>query len=332
MKMTIRWTVLALTLVLVSVSTSKVWAGTNADPSSCDTLACAESRVPQWWITADALFLERTQHNNQVFVIDENNGQAPVLTGNNLDFGTVAGPRFAMGREWESGTITELVYFGLHDWTSAAQARGNNNLSLPGDLGLASFDFFAADRMDIAYGSRIQNVEFNAWMPVERIQWMAGFRYFSVAEDLTISSFDQDTYLSDYQIHTNNQLFGGQLGVRRRWTKDWLSFAPEAKFGLLGNANNQQNLVRDLGNTRVLRDESISSSILSSLSELRLVGDAAMTDHFKITFGYNLLWLTGIAQAPYQFDSTYTATSGQFVDDNHSIFYHGANVGLTWVR
>jgi hypothetical protein len=113
---------------------------------------------------------------------------------------------------------------------------------------------------------------------------------------------------------------------------DWLGFAPEAKFGLLGNANNQHSLIRDLENSKVLRDETVSSSILSSLTELRLVGDASVTKNFKVTFGYNLLWLTGVAQAPYQFDSSYTSSSSQFVDDNHSIFYHGANIGLTWVR
>jgi hypothetical protein len=97
-----------------------------------------------------------------------------------------------------------------------------------------------------------------------------------------------------------------------------------------GDANNQHSLVRDLHNSKILRDVQASLSILSSLSELRLVGDAALTDNLKLTFGYNLIWLTGIAQAPYQLDFTYTDASSRFVDDNHSIFYHGANAGLTW--
>jgi hypothetical protein len=329
MKLKIRWTLLAFSLLVGATSAR---ADTSCEASVCDGIPSASACPPKWWISADALFLHRSQNSNSTFVIDEDNALAPVLTGNDLDFGTAAGPRLALGRQWDSGITTELVYFGMHDWTSTAQATGNNNLSLPGDLGLATFDFFAADQMDVSYGSRIQNVEANAWVPSGNVEWMAGFRHFSVIEDFKIASFDVDTYLSDYQIHTNNQLYGGQLGLRRRWTKDWLSFAPEAKFGLLGNANNQHSMIRDLDNTLALRDERVSSSILSSLSELRLIGDAALTSNFKVTFGYNLLWLTGVAQAPYQLDTTFTATSSQFVDDNHSIFYHGANIGLSWER
>jgi hypothetical protein len=329
MKMTVRWTALALFLFC---GVASVKAETPCEATDCDTLSSGTGCTPNWWFSADALFLHRTQNYSQTLVIDENNAQAAVLTGNNLDFGTAAGPRFAMGRQWDSGITTELVYFGMHDWSSTAQALGNNNLSLPGDLGLATFDFFAADRMDVSYGSRLQNLEANLWAPLGGVEWLAGFRHFSVIEDFKIASFDADTYLSDYQIQTNNQLYGGQVGVRKRWTMDWLGFAPEAKFGLLGNANNQHSLIRDLENSKVLRDETVSSSILSSLTELRLVGDASVTKNFKVTFGYNLLWLTGVAQAPYQFDSSYTSSSSQFVDDNHSIFYHGANVGLTWVR
>jgi hypothetical protein len=329
MKMTIGWAGLAVS-ALVSVASVK--ADTACEGAVCDSISCAAKGTPSWWISADALFLNRSQNFSQVLVVDENNAQSPVLTGNDLDFGTSAGPRFAIGRQWESGVTTELVYFGMHDWTSTARAEGNNNLSIPGDLGLATFDFFAADRMDVTYGSRIQNVEANLWAPQAGMEWLIGFRHFSVIEDFTIASFDSDTFQSDYQIHTNNQLFGGQLGVRKRWTKDWLGFAPEVKFGLLGNANNQQTLIRDSGNAIVLRDESISSSILSSLTEIRLNGDAALTENFQVSFGYNFLWLTGVAQAPYQFDTTFTSSSSQFVDDNHSIFFHGANVGLTWLR
>ena len=305
---------------------------TRCDTFLCDDLQCSKSSSPTWWLSADALFLHRTQNYNQPIVLEEgNNSLMPVLTGDNLRFGTAAGPRFATGWTWSSGRTAELVYFGLNDWSSTARVTGNNNLSIPGDLGLATFDFFAADAMEVRYGSRIQNVEANLWNPNAGWDWLVGFRHFSVIEDFKISSFDADTYLSDYQIQTNNQLYGGQLGLRRRWTWDCFSFAPEAKFGLLGNANNQHTLIRDLENSKALRDVQVYSSILSSLSELRLVGDANLTKNLKLTFGYSLLWVTGVAQAPYQLDYTYSSNSSHFVDDNHSIFFQGANVGLNWL-
>lgn len=335
MKMTIRFSVVAFfAFCLTSMGFAQTgyaqaeYTDGYCDVPVCDELAGTKSCLPTWWLSADALFLDRTQHNNQPIVLDEDNNLAPVLTGSNLAFGIAAGPRLATGLTWNSGHTAELVYFGLNNWSTTAVATGNNNLSIPGDLGLATFDFFAADRMDVTYGSTIQNVEANLWTPFGAYEWLTGFRHFSVLEDFTIASFDTDTYQSDYQIHTNNQLYGGQLGVRRRWNWDWFSLAPEAKFGLFGNANNQHSLVRDLDNSIVLRDAQASSSTVSSLSELRLIGDTAITKNLKFTFGYNLIWLTGIAQAPYQTDFTYTATSSQFVDDSHSIFLHGANAGL----
>jgi hypothetical protein len=312
--------------------TGRALAQGDCDTLTCDSLISSASCGPRWTASADALFLHRTQRFVQPLVVDENAGSAPVLTGNDLDFGTRVGPRVALGRNLDSGRTAELVYFGLHDWSANAQAKGNNNLSLPGDLGLASFDFFAADRMDVAYGSRIHNAEANLWSPLGNLQWMTGFRYFSVQEDFKISSFDSDTYLSDYRIDTNNQMYGGQVGLRQMWAFGWLNIAPEVKFGLLQNANNQHSVVRDLGNTNVLRDERVSASILSSLSEIRLVGGAALTRNIQVTTGYNMLWLTGVAQAPYQFDTSDTSTSSRFVDDNRSIFFHGLSLGLVLSR
>jgi hypothetical protein len=323
-----------LTALLLGLLHATVIAGYGSFPcaSSCDAVSCDEQSAGSWWASTDALFLQRTQRFVEPMVVDENAGLAPVLTGRDLDFGTEVGPRMALGRQWVSGRAGELVYFGLHDWTANARVDGNNNLSLPGDLGLATFDFFAADRMDVSYGSRIHNAEANLWNPVGDVQLLTGFRYFSIQEDFGISSFDSDTYLSDYRIDTNNQMYGGQVGLRKSWLFGRLSVAPELKFGLLQNWNNQHSVVRDLGNTNVLRDERVSASMLSSLSEIRLVSGIALTQNISVTTGYNMLWLTGVAQAPYQIDTSYTATSSRFVDDNHSIFFHGMNIGLVISR
>lgn len=325
----------ALTIVFLLLGHSA-----NAQPDlsivGCDELACdgfVEENMGSttWWVSADAQFLRRSQNNHSIIVIDENNSQAPVLTGNDLAFGVATGPRIAMGWAKDANYVAELVYFGMNDWATRESRVGNNNLSIPGDLGLATFDFFAADRMDVSYGSRIHNVEANVWSPIANAEWLVGFRHFSVNEQLQIASFDSDTFNSDYQIHADNHLFGGQVGVRKRWTQERLSFAPEAKFGIFGNSNDQHSLVRDLDNTTVLRDVREDSSTLSSLTELRLVGNAAITGNLHATFGYNLIWVTGLAQAPNQLDFSFTSSSSRFVDDSHSVFYHGAIVGLNWI-
>jgi hypothetical protein len=278
------------------------------------------------------LFLNRSQNYSGVLVVDDTNQSAPVLTGRDLDFLPVAGPRFALGTCFGQGLQAELVYFGLHDWTAQSSVTGNNNLSLPGDIATATQDFFAADAMNVNYGSRLQNVEANLWLPVAGFAWMTGFRHFSLIEDLTISSFDSDTFQSSYVIDTNNQLFGGQLGVRKSWSYQALTFRPELKFGVLSNSDNQRSILRDLDNTITLRSTAESSRNLSTLSEIRLASDFKISERFRVDFGYQFLWVTGLALAPNQLDFTDTATSGQFLSDGHSVFFQGANVGLTWTR
>jgi hypothetical protein len=311
---------------------SSLYGQTQCDSLVDDSQGCNLCSHGDWWVSAEALFLDRSQNYEGVLVIDENTSGSPAMLGDALRFESVAGPRFALGKSWKSGAQTELVYFGLHDWVATARVDGDNNLSLPGDIALATQDFFAADSMVVTYGSRIHNVEANLWMPLAGVEGMLGFRYFSMTDDLNLQSFDTDTFQSNYLVNTDNHLYGGQVGLRRRWCKGALRFSPEAKFGVFVNANEQHSLLRDLNNTLPLRDVSFADNSASTVSELRLVGDLGLTRHLQVGFGYNFLWVTDLAQAPYQLDFTDTASSSQFVDNGHSIFLHGASVGLILTR
>lgn len=322
--------------VLGSLMTGELRAQSDCDGTcgvDCDALSarCSDG-TPAWWASADAMFLDRSQNYRGVLVIDENAQGAPILRGDALDFSSVAGPRLAVGRNWTSTVGGELVYFGLHDWTSRARVDSNNNLSMPGDLGLATQDFFAADSIRITYGSRIQNAEANLWLTGSHLEWMTGFRMFRLAEDLDYQSYDQDTFQSNYLIQTDNRLYGGQIGVRRSWSAGYFAIRPELKFGVLGNSDSQSTLVRDLDNTLTLRDVSVRGTGVSTLSELRLAAEALLTPNAKINFGYNFLWLSDVAQAPYQLDFTDTASSSRFINDAHSVYYNGVSVGLTLMR
>jgi hypothetical protein len=323
-----------LTLFMASAS---MMQSVDADEpcDACDTctnsLSDCKTKKPLWF-SADALFLNRSQNFSGNLVLDEDNNLAPVLTGNDLSFGTVGGPRFAGGIGLKDCLSVEGVYFGLHDWSTTGVALGNNNLSIPGDLGLSSFDYFAADTIQVSYGSRIQNVEANLWRSFDKVDVLGGFRHFGMFDDFRLATFDADTFQSDYRIDTRNHLYGGQVGLRLNFVGEYFSFRPEAKFGVLGNSNGQSSTVRDLNNSLLLRDVDVSGRTTSTLSELRLVGDSKLTKYFSVNYGYNLLWVTNLAHAPNQLDFTDTAASSQFLNDSHSVFLHGASVGLTISR
>ena len=113
-------------------------------------------------------------------------------------------------------TSWEGVYFGLQNWNAYATASGGNNLALPGDLALATDDFFGADIMQVHYSAQLHNAELNSWHRYcdTKLSFMAGARYLNLNERFNIHSVDSDAEESDYNVNTRNQLMGGQIGAR----------------------------------------------------------------------------------------------------------------------
>ena len=288
--------------------------------------------APTRRLTVEALFLKRSQSFAGTLAVDEDNGQSPILTGQDLKFSTTAGPRITLGWDRDELSSFEATYFGLHDWTSSAGTFGNNNRSLPGDLGLATFDFFAADSIRANYGSRIHNVELSYISKYDRLEVLGGFRYLGVYEDFTLSSFDADTFQSNYNITADNNLFGGQTGIRYTFESQYFSIKPQGKIGVFGNSNSQHSIVRDLNNSLELRNVRLGENATCLLGEIRLDGEARLTQNISLNVGYNFIWVNHLALAPYQTDFSDTAASSRFVDNAHSLFLHGVNVGatITW--
>jgi len=53
-----------------------------------------------------------------------------------------------------------------------------------------------------------------------------------------------------------------------------------------------------------------------------------LNEVWGLRVGYNLLWLTGLALAPDQFDFSGRETGGHGLDTTGSVFLAGANLGL----
>jgi hypothetical protein len=53
-----------------------------------------------------------------------------------------------------------------------------------------------------------------------------------------------------------------------------------------------------------------------------------LNDNWSLRAGYNLIWISGVALAPNQFDFTNTTTSGTTLANTGNVFLHGANLGF----
>ena len=70
------------------------------------------------------------------------------------------------------------------------------------------------DQITEYYSSHINNYEINVILPYASWQWLAGFRYLTVTERFDLNAVSAVTGNGDYQIISDNRLYGGQLGAR----------------------------------------------------------------------------------------------------------------------
>jgi hypothetical protein len=223
----------------------------------------------------------------------------------------------------------EAVYFGLNHWNTSGFVKGNNDLKIPDTLGLATDDFFGANRMLVSYSSRIHNAELNYYHRIgcSFLELLAGFRYFNLSENFNIQTVDSDAQRSDYNVRTNNNLYGGQIGGRWRCQIGVLGLDFVGKAGVFGNDASQRTFVGDFNNSFTFRDSHTGRCQAAFIGELGLNATVRLTQHIFVRAGYNILWLEGIARAADQLDFTDTPTSGTALHAG-SALVHGANVGM----
>ncbi len=308
--------------------------------SSCEQDCCGCCCCgPRFYAQAEALFFTRDSRLNDVPVViqvtDEANAfpGATLLTlgavgGNNSD----PGLRLTFGWFVDDCRAWEVTYFGLWDLGGAATVNGPNNLAIPGDLGLASLDFFAADTITLTYNSRLNNAELNhVWLRGNNLSLLAGFRYVSLEDALNLQATDADTGTSNYNVTSRNNLYGGQVGARWARAQAWrrFGFDTTAKAGLFYNDASQTQFVEDFPGGGFFLRPAVSSSgdALAFVGDINLSATYQLTNSWFVRLGYNFLWIEGVAVAPGQFDFTDTPASGTATNFD-GLFLHGVNVGF----
>lgn len=302
-------------------------------PGICRGLA-DEATESRWYGSVDALWLQldHGSNGNTPVILNSTTGES-LLGTYDLTYPMAAGPRLSLGRRLGDGAAVELLYFGLNYWDSSRTVVGDNDLRIPGDLGLATFDFFNADQLSVSQNATIDNVEVNFWAPTGSSPFglAAGFRYLNLDERFQISGLDSDTGASRYAIATRNDLFGAQLAARYRRMQlagGRLGLESYAKAGIFGNSVGMNQLVTDFENTFVARNTAVSAGRAAFVGDIGLTGLVRVTDSINIRLGYSLIWVEGVARAANQLDFTDTATSGTAFNYGQGAFMQGVTAGF----
>jgi hypothetical protein len=292
----------------------------------------------------DYMLMHRTNNSyGGPIAIDTNNDS--LLSGSDLDFNYESGVRATVGLGHLGYCCLpawEVTYLGVYDWDESSTVGGNNNVSLAGDLGFGVVNGFTlAEAIRTEYETQVQSVETNYFGCItefcrcdcfRRVEWLVGFRYLSLDEDLGLLGNNVGVADAIYNIDTDNNLYGAQTGGRFRSFRGCWGWELLGKAGIFGNDSSQsQDIVDELGvNDFVVRNTSDDSGTAAFVGEFGFSGLARLTCNSGLRCGYNLLWIEGVALAPDQLDFSNTAQSGLALDNGGGTFIHGFNFGLEY--
>jgi hypothetical protein len=270
-------------------------------------------------------------------------GADTALRTSDLHFGGTGGLRVLVGirpdpaccplcSAWE---ISYWGIFGLNANQTVTDSAGN--LAIPGDLGLASNNFTLTNILDVNYQSQVNNVELNCvkscFRCCDQIDFLCGFRYINVNETLTITGTDFQEGTSNYNVHTDNNLYGLQLGGRyeRQVSAFWF-LQLVAKSGVFLNAVHQSQQATDYPTAAApfsLRDRiSSRGSAVATLGELNIIMIRWLNETWSLRLGYTAMGIGGLALATDQLDFTDTFSSGSQLQSTGWVFLHGGLMGL----
>lgn len=275
-----------------------------------------------WYLSIDALILDRTIGSNQVLVTGTNT--FAVLESSRFDFDHAAGPRFDLRRSFGDWSV-EAVYFALFN------QRANAFYS---PVGVAFGSPIVGAGFNENYFATLNNAEFNVRRRLnDRLSILAGFRYLSLDEHLDGNFFTSvvGPTLSTHRI--NNDMYGGQIGGSWRCVQGPngnTALDLGSKLALCANSEKMNATVSNA--LQGFLQTGANDTELSLIAEISIVGSLRVWDCLWLRGGYQMMWLDGIGVAPAQLATAIFAGPGSRVNGEACIFYHGAIAGaeLRW--
>jgi hypothetical protein len=286
-------------------------------------------RPPLWTVTADALFLHRSEAAASVLMV---NTADPTqnLNAASLRPGTQTGFDLSAIRQFGQAWALEGRYFGFDQWNGAAATATTPGSLLQINTAIPIFSIAGtAIRGDLA--SKLHNAELNGrWQASDLVTLLAGFRYLELDDHLRMNVANGAIPLQ-YDTQTRNRLYGMQAGGQAfLWDNGGpLSVDLIGKAGVFGNAAAQNSF---LSTGVVTLASGRTTSMTSFIGELALTGRYRWTDAIALRGGYRLLWVDQLALGTDQVAVTAfvppNLAPGRGIDRSGDLFFHGAFAGL----
>jgi len=309
------------------------------------------------YATFDTVFLQRSNWavNQPLAVTGVGATATPVISAQDMQFATQPGVRLIAGEIDPCGIGWEVGYLGVWGMFADATAQDPANISVPDPLATLVPSLSNASVARTTYASTLNSAELNifshcfdggysrvAGEPWRRcsnycggsFDWLAGVRWASLDESAGIFlSPASRAETSSYTLRSSTNIVGPQVGARGRMNWDRWAFESWTKLCLGGSAMSQSqpplyDAFASPGSPPVRGAQSSSEGGVGFIADMNFTAVYRLGDSWGLRMGYNLIWLSGVALAPNQFDFGAAPTSGRGLNGGSTVFLSGANLGL----
>ena len=298
----------------------------------------------------DVLFMQRDNTANDGPLVIDGDTLGTVVASSGLQFPTAPGIRAAYGQHGPGAAGWEFGYLGVYGMFADAAAAGSGNLEVTPPLSSVVAGLRGASAARATYASTLNSAEanllFTEWCCHRprlsayaaegqpwtfTLDWLAGFRWAGLDEQAALAFGTSPAALATgYAVRTSSNLFGGQLGLRGR--ADWRGFAVEgwAKAALAGSvlAQSQDPIVDSITGDVYRSARGSRTDTPGGIFDVGGTLVYRLNDTWGLRFGYSMLWLTGVALAPDQFDFGTDTLAGTKLDANQTLWLGGGSLGL----
>ena len=290
----------------------------------------------------------------------------PALNSTDLHQGFSTALRLEAAYHVNSKYDLSISYFHLGDYWNSTKSVGPDNppnwlvMKAPGAF--FQTQDFSYQSMKWEYSSELYNAEFNVQEKISnRITVLAGFRWLQLNENLqgtipppdrkeplwklvpSSNLFDVRNYenvpggipaTGDFppfwNTSTTNNLYGLQIGADGKlFERGRFSLSGLLKAGAYLNHASQLTAV---SLEKKVYEAGASTNQASFVGETGLQCKYQITSGITLKFGYEVLWLSGVALAPGQIRKTYTIAPSTVestgIDSGSNVLFHGATAGF----
>jgi len=327
------------------------------------SIHAAPCDVP-WWLPGcsnewetfavfDSVFMQRDNLAAPNALIVDGNTLDTAIDARDMQFAVAPGARALYGQHGRCGIGWEVGYLGVYGMHAVGRMDGDANLQVPLPLAAQVASLRGASLGQTTYNSVLSSAEANflvtdSWVHLPRntayeferipavatVDWIVGARWAGLDEAASIQLVNptdpMDVITGNYDVRSTSNLIAAQIGSRGRI--EWQRWAIEGwlKAGLAGAILSQsQDPIVDAVSGDVFRDaRSSTSGTVGGIFDLGTSVVYRFNEVWGLRVGYSMLWLTGVALAPDQFDFSANVDAGTALDGDGTIWLGGGTLGL----